>query len=79
MDTGGFIAMFATAAQAMGVSTIAQASVTGFAPTIREHFGLPEHRLIQTAISFGYEDASHPANSFRTTRADIDDVVTMVE
>ncbi|MEK9641783.1 MAG: nitroreductase, partial [Paracoccaceae bacterium] len=27
------------------------------------------------AISFGYEDKEHPANQFRTTRAELDEVV----
>jgi len=78
MDCGGFIALFAIAARAKGIATVVQASVTGYAPTIRDHFGIPENRLIQTAITFGYEDRSHPSNSFRTERADVDSVVTFV-
>ena len=79
MDTGGFIALFTLAARAKGIASVAQASVTGYAPTIRNHFGIPENRLIQTAISFGYEDAAHPANSFRTDRAKISDVLTFTD
>ena len=79
MDTGGFIALFTLAARAKGIATVAQASVTGYAPTIRKHFEIPENRLIQTAISFGYEDTGHPANSFRTDRASIEDVLTFIE
>jgi nitroreductase len=79
MDCGGFIALFALAAKAKGISSVVQASVTGYAPTIRAHFGLPENRLIQTAISFGYEDPDHPSNSFRTDRASVDDVITFME
>lgn len=77
-DCGGFVAMFTIAARAKGVATVAQASVTGFAPTIRKHFAIPQDRKILTAISFGYEDPKHPANSFRTTRAEIEDVLTFV-
>ena len=79
MDTGGFIAAFTLAARAKGIATVAQASVTGYAPTIRKHFGIPENRWIQTAISLGYEEKSHPANSFRTDRAAIKDVLTLVD
>ena len=78
MDCGGFIALFALAARAKGIASVVQASVTGYAPAIRKHFQIPDNRLIQTAISFGYEDKDHPANSFRTERAAIDDVVTIV-
>ena len=75
MDCGGFIAAFTLMAQAKGIATVVQASVTGYAPTIRKHFEIPDNRLVQTAISFGYEEVSDPANNFRTDRADIWDVV----
>ena len=78
MDCGGFIALFTLAAQAKGLATVVQASVTGYAPAIREYFGIPVNRLIQTAISFGYEDQDHPSNSFRTTRVAIEDVVNII-
>ena len=76
MDCGGFIALFTLAAKAMGVASVVQASVTGYAPVIRKHFKVPDKRLIQTAITFGYEDPDHPANNFRTSRAPIGDVVS---
>ena len=78
MDCGGFISLFTVAAQAKGIATVVQASVTGYAPVIRDYFDIPESRLIQTAISFGYEDPKHPANGFRTERAPITDVITIV-
>lgn len=78
MDCGGFIALFALAARAKGVASVVQASVTGYAPVIRKHFEIPANRLIQTAITFGYEDKDHPSNSFRTERAAIEDVATIV-
>ena len=77
MDCGGFIAAFTLMATAKGISTVVQASVTGFAPTIRKHFDIPANRLVQTAISFGYEDAYDPSNNFRTQRAAIDDVINI--
>lgn len=79
MDTGGFIALFTLAARAKGIATVAQASVTGYAPTIRKHFDIPKNRWIQTAISFGFEDTGHPANNFRTDRADVGDVLTILD
>ncbi|WP_299730239.1 nitroreductase [uncultured Tateyamaria sp.] len=75
MDTGGFVTAFCLAAQALGVATIAQASVAAQGPFIRAHFDIPEDAMILCAISFGYADPDHPANSFRTTRAEVDDIV----
>ena len=75
MDAGGFVTAFTLAARALGVDTIAQAAVASYAGFIRRHFDLPEDRLILCAISFGYSDADHPANSFRTPRADVGDII----
>ncbi|MEL7231477.1 MAG: hypothetical protein AAGJ85_03085, partial [Pseudomonadota bacterium] len=50
-----------------------QASVAAYPDFIRTHFGLKNDRLILCAISLGYEDADHPANSFRTERAGLED------
>ncbi|NCQ24752.1 MAG: nitroreductase [Rhodobacteraceae bacterium CG17_big_fil_post_rev_8_21_14_2_50_63_15] len=74
MDTGGFVTAFTLAATALGVGTIAQASVAAYAPMIRSHFNLPESRLILCAISFGLADEDHPANSFRTSRAKLSEI-----
>ncbi len=38
MDCGGFIALFTLAARALGVASVVQASVTGYAPIIRQSF-----------------------------------------
>ena len=75
MDCGGFIAAFTIVAQAKGIATIAQASITGYAQTIRKYFQIPKNRLIQTAISFGYSDDLHPINHFRTEREKSEKVV----
>lgn len=75
MDSGGFVTAFTIAAQALGVATIAQAAVASYAPFLHRFFEIPQDRLILCAISFGYADTDHPANQFRTGRADIDDII----
>jgi nitroreductase len=75
VDCGGFVAAFTLAAQAKGLGTIAQAAIAAHAPMVREHFDLPPDRLVLCAISFGYADTDHPANSFRTARATATDVM----
>ena len=74
MDTGGFVTTFCLAAGALGVASIAQASVAAYPDMIRAHFDLPASRNILCAISFGYADPDHPVNGFRTTRADLDEI-----
>lgn len=75
MDCGGFVAAFCVAAEAAGVASIPQAAVAAFAPTLHAAFDIPDSRLILCAISFGYEDTDHPANGFRTDRAEVGDVL----
>ncbi|KUP94293.1 nitroreductase [Tritonibacter horizontis] len=70
MDCGGFVTAFSLAAQALGVATIPQAAVASYAPMLHDLFDIPQDRLILCAISFGYEDEAHPANGFRTSRAE---------
>lgn len=76
LDCGAFVSSFMLVAASHGVASIAQASVAAHARFVRAHFGIPEHRRVVCAISFGYEDSGHPANAFRTSRAEPADVVT---
>ncbi|MGC1497905.1 MAG: nitroreductase [Sulfitobacter sp.] len=75
MDTGGFVTAFTLAATALGIATIPQAAIAGYAPQVRAHFDIPDDRLILCAISFGYADQDAPINNFRTTRADPADII----
>lgn len=77
LDCGGFVTVFMLAAQAHGVASIAQASVAAYPAFIRSHFGLDDSRAILCAISFGYEDAAHPVNGFRTERANLNEILDL--
>lgn len=79
VDCGAYVGNFMLAAQSEGVATIAQAALAAYPKVFREHLGIPADRLIVCGISFGYADTSHPANQFRTTRADPSDAVTWIE
>lgn len=74
-DTGGFVTAFTLAARALGVASIAQAAIAAYAPQVKEHLAIDPDRLVLCAISFGYADEDHPANAFRTERAEVDDIV----
>lgn len=75
LDTGGFVTAFTLAAEARGIATIAQAAPAAFSPVLHDFFGLGEDRLALCVISFGFGDAEHPANRFRTERARLDEWV----
>jgi len=75
VDCGAYVSTLLTAAKSLGVDTIAQASIAMYADHVREFLGVAEDRDIVCAVSFGYGDPDHPANAFRTDRADLATVV----
>lgn len=79
LDCGAYVNNFMLAAASLGVASIAQAALASMAHVLREHLPIPEDGRIVCGISFGYEDRAHPANSFRTARAALDEVATFVE
>lgn len=79
IDCGAYIGNFMLAAHAFGVASIAQAALGAYPDFIRAHFGLGEDRRVVCGISFGFEDASHRANGFRTSRVRAGEAVTWVE
>ena len=78
IDCGAYVGSFMLAARSLGVACIAQAALASRPAVVRQHFGLPQDRLVICGISFGYEADSNPANGFRTSRADPSEVVTWV-
>ncbi|GAB0108502.1 nitroreductase [Nocardia sp. JMUB6875] len=76
VDCGLYLTSFLLAAQSLGVATAPQAALATYSPFLREYFGLPANRQVIAGVSFGYPETEHAANSFRTSRADLDQVVT---
>ena len=76
VDCGLYIGSFLLGAQSVGIATAPQAALATYAPFLHEYFGIPEHRRVVAGISFGYADAEHPINTFRTSREPIENVVT---
>ena len=70
VDCGAYISQFMLTAHSLGVATIAQAALASCPDVLREVLGIGPDRLIVCGISLGWPDLAHPANHFRTTRAD---------
>jgi nitroreductase len=79
IDCGGFVSTFLLVAESLGIAAIPQAALASHPELIRRQLKLPARRRIVCGISFGYEDRSHPANSFRTDRAPLQDTVVWHE
>lgn len=79
MDCGAWVANFMLAATAAGVATIAQAALASWPDILRRHADIGAERRVVCGISIGFEDSQHPANSFRTVRAPLEEVVRWLE
>ncbi len=78
VDCGLYVGSLLLAAESLGIATIAQAALARCSPFLHAHFGIPETRNVVCGISFGYADERHPANGFRTRRAELAEVVDWV-
>ncbi|MGJ6122280.1 nitroreductase [Mycolicibacterium sp. Y3] len=78
VDCGGYVNNFLLAAAARGVGSIAQAALAMYPDALRKELGLTPDRTVVCGISFGYPDLDHPSDSYRTTRAPLDEVVEWV-
>lgn len=76
LDTGLYVGSLLLGAQALGLAAAPQAALAGYPDFFRAHFDLPENRRVALGISLGYAAADEPVNDFRTSRADLADVVT---
>lgn len=79
LDCGAYVSNFMLAARSFGVASIAQAAVASRSKFLHRWFDIPDDRQVVCGIAFGYEDPSHPANRFRTTRATPDQACQWVD
>jgi nitroreductase len=79
LDCGAWVNNFMLAAAAEGVAAIAQAALATHPQAVREFFNIGPERRIVCGMSFGYEDAAHPANKFRTRRAKQEEVAAWLD
>jgi nitroreductase len=78
LDTGLYVANFLLAAHSLGLGAIPQAALATYSPFIREYFDIRQDRAVLLGISFGHPDRDHPTNSYRTSRAPLDQVIHWV-
>jgi nitroreductase len=71
MDVGMFIQNILLAAEGMGLAACPQATFAEYPDAVREILALKEVDVV-CGIALGYEDLSHPLNSYRTERESVD-------
>ncbi len=68
-DLGGYIHALMYLARGHGLDTCAQESWARMHAIVRPFVKMPPEQMLFCAVSIGYGDRQHPANSFRSPRA----------
>jgi len=79
VDVGGYVQFLLLAMHAHGVAAIAQGALASQSGLAKALLGEHPSRKVVCGVSFGYEDKSHPANTFRTTRVSVEESVRWVD
>ncbi|WP_412520731.1 nitroreductase [Actinomadura madurae] len=79
VDCGGYVSTLLLALESRGVGAIPQAAIALYSDAVRSFLDLPDDRLVVCAVAFGFADDGHPANGFRTARAELTEVLHVVD
>lgn len=79
VDVGGYLQVLMLALHAHGVASIAQAALATHSALVKSQLGIGKERTMVCGLSLGYADTEHPANSFRTERAELNEVVSWID
>ena len=72
-DLGGYIHALAVLARGHGLDTCPQESWARMHHMVRAFVNMPPEQMLFCAVAIGYGDHAHPANSFRSPRAELAD------
>jgi len=77
-DLGGYIHTLMYLARGFGLDTCAQESWARMHQIVKPFVGMPAEQILFCAVAIGYGDRAHPANSFRSPRAELDEFCTFI-
>jgi nitroreductase len=78
-DVGAYVSTIMHLARGYGLDTCPQQSWCRARDVLVPFLGIPSDQIIFCAISIGYGDRNHPANSFRSHRAELEEFATFVD
>jgi nitroreductase len=78
VDLGIYLGFFLLGAQSLDIAAVPQAAPAHYAGLLHEALGIPADQRIACVVAFGRADTAHPANQFRTQRADLGESVVRI-
>jgi nitroreductase len=79
MDIGGFTQSIALAAQAYGLGTCMQASLTYYPDAVKAALDMPSTKKLLVGMSIGVPDFDAPLNAYHSSRINLDEFVRWYE
>lgn len=79
LDMGMFAQTLMLAAHACGLGTVPQAFLTDYSREVKRFLGIPDSKRLILGISIGYPDLEDRANSYRSDRVKLDEIIKWVE
>lgn len=79
LDMGLFVQSIMLAAHAKGIGTVPQAFLTDYSADVKKFLGMQESKRLVLGMSIGYPDLTDRANTYRSRRAELADIVKWVE
>ncbi|MCC6274795.1 MAG: nitroreductase [Leptospiraceae bacterium] len=79
LDLGIFLGHVCLAAEAKGLSTCLQAALVSWPDIVKKHLNIGAEESLAVGFSIGYKDQSELANSFRSKRVEVEEILQFVE
>jgi nitroreductase len=78
VDVGTAVGYLVLAAESSGLATCPIGLITDYADEIKELLNIPENKRVVIGIALGYADKKNPMGQFRSSRADIKELVRWI-
>jgi len=78
VDVGAAVGYMVLAAQASGLATCPIGLITDYADEIKDLLNIPENKRVVIGIALGYPDRENPMAQFRSSRADLSELVRWI-
>lgn len=78
VDVGTAVGYLVLAAQASGLATCPIGLITDYADEIKDLLNIPENKKVVIGVALGYPDRENPMSQFKSSRADLSELVRWV-
>jgi nitroreductase len=78
VDVGAAVGYLVLAAEVSGLATCPIGLITDYADEIKELLNIPDNKKVVIGVALGYPDRENPMSQFRSSRADLSELVRWI-